>query len=54
MVGIFGSNGAGKSTLLQSIMGLVPDKSGYINYNGLEITTFHPYKIARLGIGYVP
>lgn len=54
MVGIFGANGAGKSTLLQSIMGLVPDKSGSINYNGLEITTFPPYKIARLGIGYVP
>jgi branched-chain amino acid transport system ATP-binding protein len=54
MVGIFGSNGAGKSTLLQSIMGLVPVKSGSIYYNGLEITTFPPYKIARLGIGYVP
>lgn len=54
MVGIFGSNGAGKTTLLQTIMGLVPVKSGSINYNGLEITTFPPYKIARLGIGYVP
>jgi branched-chain amino acid transport system ATP-binding protein len=54
MVGIFGSNGAGKTTLLQSIMGLVPVKSGSINYNGSEITTFPPYKIARLGIGYVP
>lgn len=54
MVGIFGSNGAGKTTLLQSIMGLVPVESGSIYYNGLEITAFPPYKIARLGIGYVP
>jgi branched-chain amino acid transport system ATP-binding protein len=54
MVGIFGPNGAGKSTFLQSIIGLVPVKSGSIYYNGLEITTFPPHKIARLGIGYVP
>jgi len=54
MVGIFGPNGAGKTTLLQSIMGLIPVKSGSIYYNGLEITNFAPYKIARLGIGYVP
>lgn len=54
MIGIFGPNGAGKTTLLQSIMGLIPVKSGSIYYNGLEITTFPPHKIARLGIGYVP
>jgi branched-chain amino acid transport system ATP-binding protein len=35
-------------------MGLVPAQSGSISYNGSEITTFPPYKIARLGIGYVP
>lgn len=54
VVGIFGSNGAGKTTLLQSIMGLVPVKSGSIYFNGLEITNLPPHKIARLGIGYVP
>lgn len=54
MVGIFGPNGAGKTTLLQSIMGLVPVKSGSIYYNGKEITNLPPFKIARLGIGYVP
>lgn len=30
LVGIMGPNGAGKSTLIKSIMGLLPNKSGYI------------------------
>ena len=30
MAGIIGPNGAGKSTLIKSIMGLLPQSSGYI------------------------
>ncbi|MEM2680077.1 MAG: ATP-binding cassette domain-containing protein [Candidatus Bathyarchaeia archaeon] len=53
-VGIVGPNGAGKTTLIQGLMGLIPVKSGHIYYNNLEITNLPPYKIAKLGIGYVP
>jgi len=54
IIGIVGPNGAGKTTLLQSIMGLLPIKSGKVYYNNLDITNLPPYKIAQLGIGYVP
>jgi branched-chain amino acid transport system ATP-binding protein len=54
IIGIVGPNGAGKTTLLQSIMGLLPIRSGNIYYNGHNITNLPPHKRARLGIGYVP
>lgn len=51
---ILGRNGVGKTTSLKSIIGLVPAKSGKILYKGKDITSYKPYQIARLGIGYVP
>lgn len=51
---VLGRNGMGKTTLLRSIMGLTPAKKGKIIWNGTEITLKKPYKIAQLGIGYVP
>jgi branched-chain amino acid transport system ATP-binding protein len=53
-VALLGRNGAGKTTTLKSIMGIVPPRSGRIVYKGKEITGLKPYRIARLGIGYVP
>lgn len=49
-----GRNGAGKSTLLKSLIGLLPPTSGTIRFNGLEIAGLSPFRIARLGLGYVP
>jgi branched-chain amino acid transport system ATP-binding protein len=54
VVVLLGRNGAGKTTTLLSIMGLNPPKNGRVVYRGQEITGWAPYKIARLGIGYVP
>ncbi len=54
IIGIVGPNGAGKTSLLQGLMGLVPIQSGHVYLNDLEITNLPPYKIARLGVGYVP
>jgi len=54
VVVLLGRNGAGKTTTLLSIMGLNAPKSGRVAYGGQDITGWAPYKIARLGIGYVP
>lgn len=54
VVCLLGRNGAGKSTTLKSIIGLVPPRSGSIRFKGKEIAGLPPYRIARMGIGYVP
>ena len=51
---LLGRNGVGKTTLLKSLMGLVPIKSGTIDFNGEPIQNRTPYARARAGIGYVP
>ncbi len=54
MVALMGRNGMGKSTLMRSIIGLAPPARGSITFGGQRIHTLPPYRIARLGIGYVP
>jgi len=54
VVALLGRNGAGKSTTLKAIMGLVPPASGKVVFNGKQITGMEPFRIARLGLGYVP
>ncbi len=51
---LLGRNGVGKTTLLKSLMGLVPIKSGSIEWKGADIAQQTPYERARSGIGYVP
>ena len=51
---LLGRNGAGKTTTLRSIIGLTPPKSGSIKFKDAEITGKPPYRIAQLGIGFVP
>ncbi len=51
---LLGRNGVGKTTLLKSLMGLVPVKSGTIDFDGQPLTTATPYQRARAGIGFVP
>jgi len=54
VVGLLGRNGAGKTTTLRSIMGLTRPKGGKISYKGEDILGMPTYKIAKMGIGYVP
>lgn len=54
VVVLLGRNGAGKSTTLKSIIGLVPPASGEIEFAGTRIERLEPYRIASLGLGYVP
>lgn len=51
---LLGRNGVGKSTLLKLLMGLVPIKSGSIEFEGQPIARRTPYERARAGMGYVP
>jgi branched-chain amino acid transport system ATP-binding protein len=54
VVVLLGRNGAGKSTTLKSIIGLVTPASGAIEFAGTRIERLEPYRIASLGLGYVP
>jgi urea transport system ATP-binding protein len=51
---LMGRNGVGKTTLLQCIMGLIPIKSGSMQYNGIELSKVSAEQRAKAGIGYVP
>jgi len=51
---LLGRNGAGKTTTFRSIIGLTPPKAGSIKFEGKEIIGRPPYRIAQMGIGYVP
>jgi urea transport system ATP-binding protein len=51
---ILGRNGVGKTTLLKSLMGLVPIKTGTIEFDGKPVHDATPYQRARAGIGFVP
>jgi branched-chain amino acid transport system ATP-binding protein len=52
---VIGRNGMGKTTLCNAIVGLPPARiTGSIRYQGKELVGLPSYKIAKLGIGYVP
>ena len=54
VVGLLGRNGVGKSTTLKTIMGIVRPSRGRIVFDGRDIAGLPPYRLARVGIGYVP
>ncbi len=54
IVAVLGRNGVGKTTLLRTIMGLIPVKSGTIEFLGNDLTSIPVHRRAKLGLGYVP
>ncbi len=54
IVTLLGRNGAGKSTTLRSLVGLTPPRDGAVKIFGHVTTQWPPYRIAALGVGYVP
>jgi branched-chain amino acid transport system ATP-binding protein len=54
VVALMGRNGAGKSTTMKAVMGLLERMDGSIQFMGREIAGLDPYRIARLGLGFVP
>ncbi|HYA91445.1 MAG TPA: ABC transporter ATP-binding protein [Thermodesulfobacteriota bacterium] len=51
---LLGRNGAGKTTTFRSIIGLTPPKTGSIKFKTREIIGKPSYRIAQMGIGFVP
>ncbi|HVB69788.1 MAG TPA: ABC transporter ATP-binding protein [Acetobacteraceae bacterium] len=51
---LLGRNGAGKTTTLRSLMGLTPARSGNVKIFGRDTTRMATYRIAQMGVGYVP
>src|SRR5262249_25149090 len=54
VVALMGRNGAGKTTTLKAVMGLLPHRSGRVEFDGRDISRLKPYEIARLGLGFTP
>ncbi len=48
---IIGPNGAGKTTLFNLLSGTLHPTAGHVIYDGRDITSLPPYRIAHLGIG---
>jgi branched-chain amino acid transport system ATP-binding protein len=51
---LLGRNGAGKSTTMKSLIGLLHPRAGSVRFAGRDVAGWDPFRIARLGIGYVP
>jgi branched-chain amino acid transport system ATP-binding protein len=54
LVALLGRNGVGKTTTLRSLVGLTRPREGAIRIFGHATTDWPPYRIAGLGVGYVP
>jgi branched-chain amino acid transport system ATP-binding protein len=54
IVTLLGRNGAGKTTTLRSLIGLTRPRAGRIRMLGQDTTAWPPYKVAALGVGFVP
>ena len=54
VVCLVGRNGAGKTTTIDSIMGLLPIRSGSIAFEGREISAMPTHLRAQEGLGYAP
>jgi branched-chain amino acid transport system ATP-binding protein len=51
---LLGRNGAGKTTTLRSLLGLTPPREGRVTVFGKDTTRWPTFRIAALGVGYVP
>lgn len=54
IVALIGANGAGKTSILHTLTGLIPAKSGSIEFEGREISKMPAHKIVTMGMAHVP
>ena len=54
IVSLIGANGAGKTTMMQSVVGIIPKKSGTVIFDGHDISKTPCHKIVKLGMTQVP
>ena len=50
VVGLIGPNGSGKTTLLNVVTGLSPADRGRVRFDGRDVTSLRPDRIAALGL----
>ncbi|MEW6515264.1 MAG: ABC transporter ATP-binding protein [Pseudomonadota bacterium] len=51
---LLGRNGMGKTSTVRAVCGMLPARSGMIDFAGANIASARPDRIARLGIALVP
>jgi branched-chain amino acid transport system ATP-binding protein len=54
IVALLGANGAGKTSTLAAIVGLLPGRSGTVEFEGRNVMRLPPEKIVRRGIALTP
>lgn len=54
IVTLIGANGAGKTTTLHSVSGLIPIKTGEIEFMGKTLRGVQPNRIVEMGLAQVP
>ena len=54
VVSLIGANGAGKTTMMQSVVGMIPKRSGTVIFDGHDISKTPCHKIVKLGMTQVP
>ena len=54
VVGLLGPNGAGKTTSFSMVAGFTPPSSGKVILDGVDLTSYPPYRRARNGLVYLP
>lgn len=47
LTALVGTNGSGKSTLLRTVAGLLPPLSGHVRWQGADLATLTPRRLAR-------
>ena len=51
---LIGSNGSGKTTMMRAVAGLLPARSGRINFAGRDLTHARPSERVEAGLALVP
>lgn len=54
VLALLGRNGVGKTTCISSIIGFLPERTGQIELDGVQLQKLSPEKICQAGIGIVP
>ena len=54
IVALIGANGAGKTTTLQTVTGMIPSRTGTIEFAGTAITKVPAHRIVSMGLAHVP
>ena len=54
VVALLGRNGSGKTTTMNTIMGVVPARSGHVRVAGEDVTRLRPHAVAQRSVQLVP